>query len=720
MFDQFTKGYLTAFLFAENDQSDENTGGAPLDNNYSIADIDKASVNMAIRDCQKFQRENKEMLEKAYKNEKGLFDKDGGKAEYDEERAGHDFYLTRQHHGAGFWDGDLPDEVGEALTKAAHAYPELNHHVNEQGKVVLESEETEEGFFSGGILSRGAPLGLTPKKRAWAKPGKFNKGQSMPTNRATNEAKHRPGFIGCSVEHIGGGQYVVNLDSGDSFPLHTDYDQWAFAVACGALKAPRDWDGSTPPKGWEDFDMTDITSCPDAYANIAETDGGGETDDEPETQPDAGKEEETPEPKKEKSAFKVGDTVTYKGQKYVVINKTPSGKYVLHTDPDNPDELATVDGAELGKVTNAEGAEKVGEAVNEDASPLPDALKGFVKKTVDSVIARGAVVDDYGPFQPVAEQMKKHDIQMPDKAHAEQVSTEDRNWFIQYADLSMQDQWENDEEFRKMLSTGKATESAFKWLLQLYTDYIPDPAMFKRDHPLPEKAAAQMPPAEKGKEEDNDKQTEGKVSMLNPIKKKVLAEFVASLDLESLFDVPSAAKFVSESDGYAVEADGGYVDAEADKKESVLVETQTLTVKDMPLDKEALVAEFKQFVEKMPSGTIDERGCKAAAAEMAGEPDIGDTLSKAVADDAPPVKRSRRKRRHPAAALMNRDTSYERDADWKPHGGHKRARKHHIKIKLPPPPTEEGDREVRDGIDTLSPTGAHRITESMIARLGGR
>ncbi len=27
------------------------------------------------------------------------------------QRAGHDFWLTRQGHGAGFWDGDWPDHV---------------------------------------------------------------------------------------------------------------------------------------------------------------------------------------------------------------------------------------------------------------------------------------------------------------------------------------------------------------------------------------------------------------------------------------------------------------------------------------------------------------------------------------------------------------------------------------------------------------------------------
>jgi hypothetical protein len=35
--------------------------------------------------------------------------------------AGHDFHLTRNHHGAGFWDGDW-GELGGRLTEAAHTY----------------------------------------------------------------------------------------------------------------------------------------------------------------------------------------------------------------------------------------------------------------------------------------------------------------------------------------------------------------------------------------------------------------------------------------------------------------------------------------------------------------------------------------------------------------------------------------------------------------------
>lgn len=37
---------------------------------------------------------------------------------------GHDFLLTRDRHGAGFWDRGYPEPLGRNLTEAAHPYGE--------------------------------------------------------------------------------------------------------------------------------------------------------------------------------------------------------------------------------------------------------------------------------------------------------------------------------------------------------------------------------------------------------------------------------------------------------------------------------------------------------------------------------------------------------------------------------------------------------------------
>lgn len=47
---------------------------------------------------------------------------------------GHDFWLTRNRHGAGFWDGDYEKEVGNKLTEISHTFKEINVET-ENGKV---------------------------------------------------------------------------------------------------------------------------------------------------------------------------------------------------------------------------------------------------------------------------------------------------------------------------------------------------------------------------------------------------------------------------------------------------------------------------------------------------------------------------------------------------------------------------------------------------------
>jgi hypothetical protein len=49
-------------------------------------------------------------------------------------RAGHDFWLTRNGHGAGFWDRGLGD-LGERLSKAAKVYGEVYLYPGDDGKV---------------------------------------------------------------------------------------------------------------------------------------------------------------------------------------------------------------------------------------------------------------------------------------------------------------------------------------------------------------------------------------------------------------------------------------------------------------------------------------------------------------------------------------------------------------------------------------------------------
>jgi hypothetical protein len=81
----------------------------------------------AFRQCAKFIMECGPLFDAAMARfERGYgTHPDAGSAEA---AFGHDFWLTRQGHGVGFWDRkELGKELGQALTDAAHARREANY-----------------------------------------------------------------------------------------------------------------------------------------------------------------------------------------------------------------------------------------------------------------------------------------------------------------------------------------------------------------------------------------------------------------------------------------------------------------------------------------------------------------------------------------------------------------------------------------------------------------
>src|SRR5689334_3846724 len=122
--DEFTTAYIECMLWSSTDLSDES-GGAPLDDNYDSGDIALEALREIVQDCASFQENNETLLKAAYST-----------PNYNEERAGHDFWLTRNGHGAGFWDRGL-GEIGDALTKAAKVYGGKDPMVGDDGKIYL-------------------------------------------------------------------------------------------------------------------------------------------------------------------------------------------------------------------------------------------------------------------------------------------------------------------------------------------------------------------------------------------------------------------------------------------------------------------------------------------------------------------------------------------------------------------------------------------------------
>lgn len=130
--DPFTNAYVTALLWSEMDNADPETGGDPVDANFCDEDLTEKSLEEILKDCEEFQRDNAEALQVYY---------DG--LNYGPDQAGHDFALTRNRHGAGFWDRYYGDDkelytvCHETLTEAAHAVGEIHIGVGE-GKLYYE------------------------------------------------------------------------------------------------------------------------------------------------------------------------------------------------------------------------------------------------------------------------------------------------------------------------------------------------------------------------------------------------------------------------------------------------------------------------------------------------------------------------------------------------------------------------------------------------------
>jgi hypothetical protein len=111
--DDFTTGYIECALWSSTDDD-----GNPLDDDYGPEDIAPDSLASMVEDCTMFQRDHARDLE-----------------DCDASRAGHDFWLTRNRHGAGYWDGDYPQDIGRRLTDAAHAWGSSDLYVGDDGMI---------------------------------------------------------------------------------------------------------------------------------------------------------------------------------------------------------------------------------------------------------------------------------------------------------------------------------------------------------------------------------------------------------------------------------------------------------------------------------------------------------------------------------------------------------------------------------------------------------
>jgi hypothetical protein len=107
----FFNAYVKCALWAEADSAGD----------YSAADVDAGSLASMRADCDAFVENNKNDL-----------------VNLTAEQAGHDFWLTRNGHGAGFWDRGL-GAIGDRLTEASKSLGDCNVYVGDDGRLYVES-----------------------------------------------------------------------------------------------------------------------------------------------------------------------------------------------------------------------------------------------------------------------------------------------------------------------------------------------------------------------------------------------------------------------------------------------------------------------------------------------------------------------------------------------------------------------------------------------------
>jgi hypothetical protein len=113
----FARSYIETALWSSTDED-----GTPLDRDHSIEDIAPDTRTAMVEDCADFEATFVPFIT--------------GR----EAQAGHDFWLTRNGHGAGFWDGDWSDPYAPPADDddnwhaAEGAYPTVGDYLTAMSK----------------------------------------------------------------------------------------------------------------------------------------------------------------------------------------------------------------------------------------------------------------------------------------------------------------------------------------------------------------------------------------------------------------------------------------------------------------------------------------------------------------------------------------------------------------------------------------------------------
>jgi hypothetical protein len=123
----FELSYVETMCWSSTDENGTNFDSSE----YTDTEFADETVARIKQDCAKFQTLSKAAFD-SYNESSDEYPIDP--KDY---HVAHDFWLTRNRHGAGFWDGDYPEPLATKLTDLAHTFGEQNLYVGDDGKFYL-------------------------------------------------------------------------------------------------------------------------------------------------------------------------------------------------------------------------------------------------------------------------------------------------------------------------------------------------------------------------------------------------------------------------------------------------------------------------------------------------------------------------------------------------------------------------------------------------------
>ena len=134
--DQMVEAFIAALLWAglsdvlEEGQEEGGNTMSFEDAGFDSEDIHPDALAEIYHDCEEFYETHRCILD--YIRTHGV----GTAGRYGAEQCGHDFYLTREGHGTGFWDRGL-DAIGQILSDASKPYGSVDAYVGGDGKIYV-------------------------------------------------------------------------------------------------------------------------------------------------------------------------------------------------------------------------------------------------------------------------------------------------------------------------------------------------------------------------------------------------------------------------------------------------------------------------------------------------------------------------------------------------------------------------------------------------------